>query len=69
MNENKTKCFFCKSESTQTITLGKSTKLTKVCDTCKNSFENNNWVSSGILDMKEKGVNPNNFHGLRKNKR
>lgn len=65
----KSECFFCKSKATQTITLGESIKLTKVCDTCKKSFENNNWISSGILNMKERGVNPNNFQGLRKNKR
>lgn len=69
MNEKKTKCFFCKNDCTQTIFLTENSKPTKVCDSCKNSFEKNSWVFSEALEMKPKGVNPTHSYLYKKNKK
>ena len=54
MNEKKIKCFFCKNHRTKTIFLTENSKATNVCDSCKDSFENNSWIFSGVLEQKEK---------------
>lgn len=54
MNEKKIKCFFCKNYCTKTIFLTENSKATNVCDSCKNSFENNSWIFSDVLEKERK---------------
>lgn len=52
-NNSMNKCFFCKKQDATSSVSINPIKPTKVCKNCKESWENNNWLSNPEWDREE----------------